>query len=241
MPRCWPVLPAIAIALCAPALAQGPDTLIFGTTHDPETVVYSYALEYLEQLCAEVRQRCQLRNLPGRRGSAMLADGSIAGEVGRVRQYNEKRPEYHRVEEAFITSRTFVFTRTSRPAISSWAELANKARTISYKRGVYIYQQRLEAMWPNVQPHDVQSVPACLEMVLAGRDQACVFDDGSLNAQSRALLRQGHIGKQLDEFNLYIYLGKDYALLAPSLTEAARRLNAQGLNARLQKKYFISP
>lgn len=243
MPRCWPAALTVVLALCAPApaRAQGPDTLIFGTTHEVDSIVYAYAVEYLQLLCAEVRQRCQLQSLPGRRSSAMLADGSVAGEMGRVRSYNEQSREYRRVEESFVSSRTFVFTRGDRREINSWEELASSARTVSYKRGIYIYQQRLQALAPRVQAHDVQNVPACLQMVLNGRDQACIYDDGSLSAESRALLQQGRIGKPLDELQLYIYLGKDHAVLTEPLAEAARRLNAQGLKTRLHRKHFISP
>jgi ABC-type amino acid transport substrate-binding protein len=221
-------------------MAQGPDTLIFGTTHERASFAYGYIDEYLQHICTEIRQRCQLQNLPGRRGAAMLADGSIVGEMGRVREYNEKHPEYKRIEEPFITLHTYMFTRVTRPAINSWEEVARKARTVSYLRGVYFYQRQLELLRPQVQPHDVQTVAACLQMVLNGRDQACVFDDGSLGEDSKALLQQGHVGQPLDELHLYIYLGKDHTVLAPSINDATKRLNAQGLKARLRKKYFIS-
>lgn len=245
MPQRRRILLALAFALAlpgpAPVLAQGPDTLIFGTTHDPSSFAYAYNNEYLQSLCAEIRQRCQLQSLPGRRGAAMLADGSIVGELGRVREYHDKHPEYRRVEESFITLRSYAFTRAGQPQVSSWNALPARARTVSYQRGVYYYQKKLEALQPGVQAHDVQTVQACLQMVLNGRDQACVFDDGALGPDSRALLPQGSLSRPLDELHLYIYLGKDYAALAPSITEAVRRLNAQGLKARLQKKYFTSP
>ncbi|MYM65759.1 transporter substrate-binding domain-containing protein [Pseudoduganella sp. FT55W] len=241
MPRCWPALLVIALAFSAPAAAQGPDTLIFGTTHERGSFAYGYIDEYLQALCAEIRQRCQLQSLPGRRGAAMLADGSIVGELGRVREYSEQHPEYKRIDEPFISLRTYMFTRASRPEINSWDEVANKVRTVSYQRGVYFYQKRLEALRPQVQPHDVQTVTACLQMVLNGRDQACLFDDGSLGEDGKALLPQGRLGRPLDVLNLYLYLGKDHAVLAPSINEAAKRLHAQGLKTRLHRKYIISP
>ncbi|MTV37230.1 hypothetical protein [Duganella radicis] len=221
--------------------AQGPDTLIFGTTHERNSFAYAYSTEYLQQLCAEIRQRCLLQSLPGRRGAAMLADGSIAGELGRVRDYKEKHPEYQRVEEPFITLRTFMFTRTGWSPVNNWAEVTAKVNTVSYQRGVYYYQKRLEALQPRVQPHDVQTVAACLQMVLNGRDQACLFDDGAIGADSKTLLPQGMLGQPLDELQLYIYLGRDYAVLAPSITDAVRRLNAHGLKTRLRKKHFTLP
>lgn len=230
-----------ALLMCCTALAQGPDTLIFGTTHDRASIAYAYTSEYLQNLCAEIRQRCELKSLPGRRSSAMLADGSIVGELGRVWQYKEVHPEYLRVDESFITLRTYMFTRTTRPEVNSWEEVSRKVRTVSYQRGVYYYQKRLEALKPQVQPHDVQTVTACLQMVLNGRDQACLFDDGSLAPDGHTLLPQGRLGKPLEELPLHIYLGKDYAVMAPSVAEAVRHLNAQGLKARLHKKYFISP
>jgi ABC-type amino acid transport substrate-binding protein len=238
MPRCWPALPAIV--LTASACAQGPDTLIFGTTHESDSVVFQYASDYLQRLCAGIRQRCELRSLPGRRSAAMLADGSIAGEMGRVRDYGLKHPHYLRMDEPFVHSRTYVFTPRGRPAIDSWQALAAGARSVSYKRGIYTYQTKLEALRPGVQPHDVQSVPACLEMVIKGRDQACVYDDGSLSAASRAMLPQGHTGKPLEELGLYIYLGPDQRALAACLNAAALRLQAQGVQTALQRKYFGS-
>ena len=230
-----------ALLMCCTARAQGPDTLIFGTTHERGSDAFNYTTEYLRALCAEIQQRCQLQSLPGRRGAAMLADGSIVGELGRVREYKELHPEYHRVEEPFIILRIYMFTRANRPEINSWDEVERKVGTVSYQRGVYYYQKRLEALKPAVQPHDVQTVTACLQMVLNGRDQACVFDDGALAAEARALLPQGRLGKPLNELPLHLYLGKDHTVLAPAITEAVKRLNAQGLRTRLHKKYFISP
>lgn len=245
MPRRWPALPAIALAAiagpCAPAAAQGPDTLIFGTTHESDSLVYRYASAYLKKLCADIRQRCELQSLPGRRAEAMLADGSIAGEMGRVKDYGRKHPRYLRLDEPFVQSRTHVFTPAGMPAIDSWHELSRHARSVSYKRGVHAYQTRLESLRPRVTPHDVQTVPACLQMVLAGRDQACVYDDGSLSAASTALLAQGRIGRPLEELDLYIYLGADQRALAQTMKAAAGRLHAQGLKAELRRQYFISP
>lgn len=233
-------LAACLLVLSAPGAtsAQGPDMLMFGTTHEPTSNIYRYATDYLQQLCAEIQQRCTLQSLPGRRGAAMLAAGTLAGEIGRVHEYNSLHPEYRRVEESFVSSRTYIFTRADQPAIDSWEELASQTRTVSYKRGIYIYQTRLEALRPGIQPHDVQNVPACLQMVLTGRDQACVFGDGSLSDDARKLLAQGHTGKPLDELPLYIYLGKDYAVLADTMTAAAKRLAARGLKADLRRKYF---
>lgn len=239
MSRRWPALwMAAALAAGAPASAQGPDTLIFGTTHESDSIVYAYAADYLRRLCAEISQRCQLKSLPGRRSEAMLADGSLAGEMGRVGSYSSKHPEYRRIDEPFVRSRTYIFTKANKPDIDSWQELSRQVRTVSYKRGIYSFQVRLEALRPGLQPHDVQSVPACLQMVLTGRDQACVFDDGSLSAESKRMLELGRVGKPLEDLDLYIYLGKDHAMLAPDMTEAARRLNAQGLRAQLRRKHF---
>lgn len=237
MPLWRPALLTIAAlaGAAAPARAQGPDILVFGTSHEADTIVFRYATDYLARLCAESLQRCMLQSLPGRRSEALLASGGIVGEVGRVKAYQHKHPDYVRVEEHFVVSRTYVFTRTDRPAIDHWDDLPH---SVSYKRGLYAYQIRLESMRPRLQPHDVQSVPACLQMVLMGRDQACVFDDGSIGFAAKPLLAQGRIGKSLEDLELYIYLGKDNAELAKTMTAASRRLNAQGLRQQLRRKYF---
>jgi ABC-type amino acid transport substrate-binding protein len=232
----WPALLAIAIA--ASAHAQGPDTLVFGTTHESDSVVFHYASDYLQRLCAEIRQRCELQSLPGLRSAAMLAAGSIVGEMGRVKEYGNKHPHYLRMDEPFVHTRTYLFTPRGQPTIDSWEALVASARSVSYKRGIYTYQVKLEALRPRVQPHDVQSVPACLNMVIKGRDQACIYDDGSLSEAARAMLSQGRVGKPLEELSLYIYLSADQRALAESLNAAARRLQAQGVKADLHRKYF---
>lgn len=246
MPRCWPAILTFSVTFTAtitslPAAGQGPDTLIFATTHESDSVVFLYASAYLKKLCAEIRQRCELQSLPGRRAEAMLVDGSISGEMGRVRDYGLKHPQYLRIDEPFVQTYTFIFTPATQPAIDSWQELAQQARTVSYKRGIYTYQIQLEKLRPKITPHDVQTVPACLQMVLVGRDQACVYDDGSLSAASHAMLQLGRIGKPLEELSLYIYLGRDQRALAQAINAAAGRLHAQGLKKELRRKYFILP
>jgi ABC-type amino acid transport substrate-binding protein len=240
MPRCRPALLTAAIISLA-ARAQGPDTLIFATTHESDSVVYQYAADYLKQLCAGIHQRCELQSLPGRRAEAMLADGSITGEMGRVRDYGRKHPQYLRIREPFVQTRTYVFTPARQPAIDTWEELTRQASTVSYKRGIHTYQIRLAALGRWITPHDVQTVPACLQMVLAGRDQACIYDDGSLSAASRAMLEHGRTGKPLEELDLYIYLGEDQHALARAINAAASRLHARGLKGELRKRYFTSP
>ena len=232
----WPAL--LATVFAASAHAQGPDTLILGTTHENGSTVFQYASDYLQRLCAEIQQRCELQSLPGRRSEAMLAASSIIGEMGRVKEYGNKHPHYLRIEEPFVQTRTYLFTPSGQPTIDSWQALSANARSVSYKRGIYAYQVKLEALRPRVQPHDVQNVPACLNMVIKGRDQACVYDDGSLSAASRAMLSQGRIGKPLEELSLYIYLSADQHALAASLNAAARRLQAQGVKEKLRRKYF---
>jgi ABC-type amino acid transport substrate-binding protein len=231
------ILIAATLAAADCAHAQSGRELVFGTSHDENSPLFLYASAYLQQLCTESGHRCALQRLPGRRAEAMLAAGSIAGEVGRVKGYILKHPDYVRLDEPFVVSRTRIFTRT-RKDITSWESLAKNVRTVSYKRGVFLYQQRLEALQPAIQPHDVQSESACLQMVLAARDDACVFDDGGISADARALLAQGHSSASVEDLPLYIYLGKDSAALAPALSDATRRLAARGVPGQLYRKFY---
>ncbi|GJI95470.1 hypothetical protein RugamoR57_21880 [Duganella caerulea] len=231
------ILIAATLAVAGNAHAQVGAELVFGTSHDENSPLFLYASAYLQQLCTEGGQRCTLQRLPGRRAEAMLAAGSIVGEVGRVKGYVLKHPDYVRLDDPFVVSRTRIFTRTDK-GITSWATLAKNVKTVSYKRGVYLYQQRLEALQPAIQPHDVQSESACLQMVLSERDDACVFDDGGISTEARPLLAQGHSSASVEDLPLYIYLGKDSAALAPALSDAARRLAARGVPGRLHRKFY---
>lgn len=231
------ILIAATLAVAGCAHAQAGKELVFGTSHDENSPLFLYANAYLEQLCAESGQRCTLRSLPGLRAQAMLASGAIAGEVGRVRGYILRHPDYVRLDDPFVVSRTRIFTLVNKD-ITNWESLAKSVRTVSYKRGIFLYQQRLEALPPAIQPHDVQSEAACLQMVLAARDDACVFDDGGISADARPLLAQGHSSASVEDLPLYIYLGKSQAALAPSLSDAARRLTARGVPAQLHRKFY---
>jgi hypothetical protein len=74
----------------------------------------------------------------------VLTDGSIVGELGRVKDYKELHPEYQRVEEP-SSSCAHMHSRKP-PAVNkqrrTWRA---RVRTVSYRRGVYYYQKRLEA------------------------------------------------------------------------------------------------
>jgi hypothetical protein len=184
--------------MCCTAQAQGPDTLIFGTTHErarPPTTTPSTICT----TCAEIQQRCQLQSLPGRRGTAMLADGSIVGELGRVKEYKEVHPEYQRVEEPFIILRTM---HARQPA-----------------GGQQLGGRGAQGCAPSA------TGAACITIKSGWKHRRCC----------RAA------GQAAEELALHLYLGKDYTVLMPSITEAVKRLNAQGLRTRLHKKYFISP
>ncbi|MFC0169258.1 hypothetical protein ACFFKC_14325 [Pseudoduganella danionis] len=219
------------------ALAHAQTELVFGTTHDAHSASFHYARDYLQQLCAENKLNCALRSLPGRRSEALLAIGKLDGEIGRVKGYGLKHPDYVRVEEPFNVVQTRIFTRTPF-TISSWQSLTYFARTVSYKRGIFLYQQRLEQLVPSLQLHDVQSEDACLQVVLAQRSEACVFDVGGLTGDARRLLKQGYTSASIEDLPLYLYLHKDRGELALPLAETARRMQARGVPAQLRRTYY---
>ena len=233
--RC-PTTLLIAVAMAAGAAHAQPP--MFGTSHEETSPMYRYAIDYLQQLCRDSGLQCRLQSLPGRRAEAMLANGDINGEVGRVKAYADKHPDYIRIDGPYILTHVRFFTQTRSDEITSWEALAKKTWSVSYKRGIYIYQRRLEALRPNIKPHDVQNEAACLRMVLAGRDDACIFDDGGLSGELQSLLTQGHAGPPVEELPLYIYLDKKNAAQAPALNESARHLAARGVPAQLRRKYI---
>lgn len=230
-------VPLATILLAASALAHAQPELVFGTTHDANSASFHYARDYLHQLCAENKLRCVLRSLPGRRSEALLAIGKLDGEVGRVKGYGLKHPDYVRVDEPYNVVQTRIFTRAP-ASISNWQSLTQIARTVSYKRGIFLYQQRLEQLQPSLQLHDVQSEDACLQVVLAGRSEACVFDVGGLTGDAHKLLKQGYTSASIEDLPLYLYLHKNRAELAQPLTEAARRMQAHGIPAQLRRTYY---
>ncbi len=219
-------------------LADSGRTLEFSSTHELNTPMHRYAQQYLERLCAEQGLRCHLANLPARRSEAQLSAGTLDGELGRVRAFVQRHPEFVMVEPSFVTLRTYMFTAAGKPEIASWAELEKHAGSVAYKRGVFIYQQRLEATRPAGQAHDVQDVAACLQMVLTGRDIACVIDDGNMGESIKPLLAQGHLSGPVEELELHIVMNRSHADLAAAMSASAGRWHAHGIDRQLRREYF---
>jgi uncharacterized protein (UPF0297 family) len=136
--------------MCCTAQAQGPDTLIFGTTHERGSAAYNYAVDYLHGVRGDPAALPAAK--PARtRGTAMLADGSIVGELGRVKEYIRNTIRGNRSSSVHLP-----FTRASH---NSWEEVARRCAPSAtsaasnqkgWKRG-------------GGAPHDVQTVTACLQ------------------------------------------------------------------------------
>jgi len=231
---------ALACLLQVSAACAGDEerVLELSIAHEPGTPLSHVAEAYLARLCAEIKMRCLLVNLPPRRSEAQLKEKTLDGEVGRIRAFAQQHPGFVLISPPFFTIRVYAFTAAGAPTIDSWDEMARQARTVSYKRGVFYFETKLEALRPTVHPHDVQDSAACLRMVLTGRDAACLIDDGHLGPDLKSLLQQGSLGRPLAELEMHIVLNARNALLAPKMEAAASRLREHGIEHQLLRDYF---
>jgi len=172
------------------------------------------------------------------RSEAQLKEKTPDGEVGRIRAFAQQHPGFVLISPPFFTIRVYAFTASGAPPIDSWDEMARQARSVSYKRRIYYFETKLEALHPAVHAHDVQDSTACLRMVLVDRDGACLIDDGHLGPDLKPLLAQGTLGRPLAELEMHIVLNARNAQLAPKMEAAANRLRERGIDRELLRDYF---
>lgn len=236
-----------ALSLCLLLLSPAPTQaavadapLQFGTSFPGNSTGFFYAQDYLGALCRHARLHCTLKNLPPRRGQALMESGRLDGEMGRQRDFpHELRlASYLLLDVPLLALPAYAFTAPSLPLIDTWQDLAERQSSVSYPSGAYRFRRRLEQLTPTLQLHDTASALACLEIALARPGDSCIFDDGVLDAEARALLAQGSRSKALETITLYTFLNRQHAALLPAFSKAAQHLHKTGVERQLRAKYF---
>ena len=237
----------LAIALClATLVAQAaPPTpaaapFVMGSV-DPETNYVStwYRLTYGEAF-RRLGLRLQVATYPTQRIGTLLDQGAIDGEVARARIYGDAHPELVRVEESVFDVEFALFATSDTPNLKRLEDLAPSRPRIAYRRGVLFCEKVLAKLSPPAQLSDVTQVQQGLLMLMSGR--ADYFCDVDLAVQS-ALVAGEFKGVTtirkvlvLEAAQLYPYLLRRHADLAPKLAAALREMKAEGLLERYRQE-----
>lgn len=169
---------------------------------------------------------------PLARRAALVAEGYIDGEAGRVYAYADSHPELVRVDESIIDLSFSVFT--ANPALrAKRVEDLPAAAMIEYRRGIMMCEKAFKDIAPRERLSTVVTIDQGVRKLLAGRTDAYCDIDTFLNEvlNSGEIQDAGKVRKlfQFASLPTYPYLYKKHASLAPRLAAVMMKMKEEGL------------
>ncbi|MYM30729.1 transporter substrate-binding domain-containing protein [Duganella sp. CY15W] len=225
---------AILVLTCSAAVSAAP-VYSFANSYPEDSLGMIYIQRHMQAICKEAQIRCTIIELPLRRSQAMLANRTLDGDIGRVPGFARQSGNIL-VDTPVITVSTYAFTRADAPASASWEQLGAHQRSVAYRRGVYVYQKRLESMAATLRPHDVPDSVSCVEVVIRGHDDACLLDSGAITPAIKARVPPLVMQGPLEALDLYIVVNAGNEKLARTLKSAMDRLRARGVPQQLERE-----
>ena len=171
-------------------------------------------------------------------------DGLLAGvEAGRYDLmcngvgYTEERAQAYYYSDFYAFNRTALVVRSDNTEITSLEDLAGKTTCNSANS---TYQLTAEAYGATVQ--DVESLDGTLEMVMAGRVDATLNAEVSINDYLKekpdANIKIVAYDPEVEQVGMLMPYGEDSASLRSAINEALSELRADGTLASISEKYF---
>lgn len=226
--------------LVSPAHATGSEPFVLGTDLDETSPIGKWYRRIYGEIFRRMGVPLKVVQIPTARLTILADQGEVDGQASRVLAYAETHPNQLRVDEVLHEVRLGLYTYNSatRPDQPGRIEdLASGKWLVEYRRGVAICEKLLKPVLPPDRISDVTSVDQGLKKLKSGRtDYYCDFDTAIRNE----LLMPEYKGdvrfrRALDlgvGIQLYPYVYKSRADLAPRLAEALRKVKADGLIER---------
>ncbi len=226
--------------LVSPAHAAGAEPFVLGTDFEETSPMGKWYRRIYGEVFRRMGVPLSFVVMPTARLTILADQGEVDGQPSRVMAYAETHPNQIRVDEVLHEVRLglYTFNSVTRPAQAGRIEdLASGKWLVEYRRGVAICEKLLKPLLPSDRISDVTSTDQGLKKLKSGRtDYYCDFDAAIRNeiltpeykgdVRFRRALDLG-VGIQL-----YPYVHKSRADLAPRLAETLRKVKAEGLVER---------
>ena len=174
----------------------------------------------------------EYKELPYKRGDAMVDAGEIDGVLARPKNYGDLHPSLIRVEEAAPIDSLGAFATEAGLQLQGWESLKGMAGVIEYPRGFVLAEINLPKLVTPEQISPSDNLVQSLKKLAAGRIHLLLAPASILGQllRSEEFANSGirNVGAMQD-VELFAYLQSKHAEMAVKLAEALRAMKTEGL------------
>lgn len=176
--------------------------------------------------------------VPAIRASIMADTGKVDGEPGRVFDYADKYQNLIRIEEPIFEDDLHTYFVDPTISIKHWDDLNNTHYKVEYYRGIFRAEQKLKHLIPKDNLTTSSYPLSSLRKLQHNRID--IYIDSKVGTSSLLTLPEFSskpilAGASLEQANIYCYLHKRHAKLAPTLVATFKQMKQEGLI----EHYFI--
>lgn len=220
------------LTLLAASPAFCDDAIRIGTTVAPPLSVpdFSGKLDTLiREAFARIGTPVVLVTLPSERGLISAASGDTDGDINRVAGLSSKYPELVQVEESNMVYEFMAFSRRKGVAIRGWDDL--RGLDVAFITGWKIFEDNVKAGSIT----KVDNPDQLFSLLRLDRVDAVLFDRwGGAHYLAKMNLSDAVAQEPpLATKDMFLYLNRRHAALAPRLAQALRDMKTDGTHARI--------
>lgn len=218
----------LGISLFISVGAQAKDKYVFAT--HLQKPASDTVRKRMTEACALVGLKCEVQEMPGKRGLGAANSGEVDGDTTRVANIKELSPEdtgnLSQVKESIFDDDFVLITKSSTniPEVS-WAEV-NKLKSISFIRGSKLIEKNIDAAKQSANT-DLDSIFA---MLTSGRVEGVVFFriPAAEYLKSKGLTDLKIHDKALGKNSFFPWVNNANKDIIPKLEEGLKKLKASG-------------
>ncbi|HLD13877.1 MAG TPA: transporter substrate-binding domain-containing protein [Burkholderiales bacterium] len=229
---------AVAMLLAAPVFAAAPRVLVLNDTNEPPFTTET-GDGFLDIVAREAFRRAgvelRLVKLPAERAlldaNAGIEDGDLVRIAGLEKQY----PNLIRVPEKLVDWAFTAFSKNP-PIPSNWPAIRQHA--VGYIKGWKIYEQNLAGTGNTIA---VESSEQLFRLLALDRIDVALYSHwmGLALIQRQGMKDVYVLEPPLATREMFIYLHKKHAVLAPKIASALRALKAEGFYDRAYREKLL--
>lgn len=187
----------------------------------------------------------ELLSFPFRRASAMVEEGFMDGEAGRIFDYKRSHPNLFRVGEPTFLLTLGAYAKYQSITLDNWDALERSSYKIGYPMGVKICENNLIPLIPQGRLTSVKNAKIGLKMLQDGRVDVYVDDINAVEPMLRTA--ETDYGKGIyfagimTQEPLYLYVSEKHRALIPKLNKAIKAVKDEGLVVKYYYEAFGRP